>query len=218
MPPATGKRAPLRAVIFDLDEALLVRGAAWRYAVEEAVAAVAGRRVDASGLVEEYRRRPVHHVLAILLSDQAELVQCERLCLEMFRRSGIKRLLVHEGLGMALDHLRAGRVEMGAVSREPHAVALKQVQSTGLDRFLAVLASTPEGEAWHVDERIGTCLRFLGAPPESCGFLSGEEEDLRVAVQMGLAAAVAGWTGTDSAIVPCLEAPADLGRWQEAGG
>ncbi len=87
----------VRAVIFDFDEALLVRAPAWRYTVEEAVASVTGRRVDASPLAEAYRGRPWRHALEILLDDHSDVPDCEDLCQEIFTRSAMKKLLVHEG-------------------------------------------------------------------------------------------------------------------------
>src|SRR6185312_5356030 len=135
----TGHVGP-KAVIFDLDEALLDQRRAWQYAVEESVAMVCNRRIDASRLVAEYRGRPWGHALAVVVDEPAERLRCCELCVTVFERSGLKRLLVHEGIGMGLDAVRAAHVEMGAISRSRHNLALKQVQSTGLDRFLAVLA------------------------------------------------------------------------------
>ncbi len=184
--------ARIRAVIFDLDEGLLVRSGAWQYAVEEAVMAVTGRRLDARPLAEGYRRRPFSHVLGVLVEPR-ELAECEELSIAMYRRSAMKRLLVHDGLGMALDALRGERVETGAVSHEPHFVARKQVESTGLDRFLAVLSATAEAQPWRPAERIGDCLRFLEQEPGRCLFVSPDGRDLEAAAAMGMASVSAGW-------------------------
>lgn len=92
---------------------------------------VCGRRVDASPLVAEYRRRPWGHAVAVLVDEPAERLRCCELCVTVFERSGLKRLLVHDGIGMGLDAVRAARVEMGAISRSRHNLALKQVQLTG---------------------------------------------------------------------------------------
>jgi phosphoglycolate phosphatase-like HAD superfamily hydrolase len=166
-----------RAVIFDLDEALLDRRRAWQYALEEAVIAVTGRRVAASPLVDEYRQRPWAHALAIVVDDRGQLPRCEALCVELFQRSAMKRLLVHEGTGMALDRLRGDRIEMGAISREPHAVAVKQAESTGLDRFLAVLAPTPAGAAWDPTARFAECLTYLRRTAPETAFVSPDAAD-----------------------------------------
>ena len=166
-----------RAVVFDLDEALLDRRRAWQYALEEAVIGVTGRRVDSAPLVDEYLRRPGSHVLAIVVDDRDHASRCQALCAELFQRSAMKRLLVHDGIGMALDRLRGERIEMGAVSREPHAVALKQAESTGLDRFLAVLAPTPPGAAWEPATRFADCLAYLGRDPAEAAFVSPDTDD-----------------------------------------
>ncbi|MCC7365211.1 MAG: HAD hydrolase-like protein [Dehalococcoidia bacterium] len=185
-----------RAVIFDLDEVLLAREGAWRYTVEEAVASVTGRRIDTRALAAEYRARPWRHVLSVVVDDAHARLECEELCAEMFARSGLKRLLVHEGIGMALDHVRAARVEMGAISREPHSVAVKQVQSTGLDKFLAVLAASPEGR-WDPVARLEQAIAFLEYPVEACAFVSGDALDLAAAARAGFTAVGAEWAGTE---------------------
>jgi beta-phosphoglucomutase-like phosphatase (HAD superfamily) len=168
----------IRAVVFDLDEALLDTRRAWQYAIEESIAMVCERRISAEPLVAEYRRRPFAHALAILVEAPAERARCGDLCAAMFERSGMKRLLVHEGIGMALDAVRAGRIEMGAISRSPHGRALKQVQSTGLDRFLAVLSATADGEAWDPAQRYSHCLRFLERDAAQAAYV-GVGDELR---------------------------------------
>ncbi|MGE0726297.1 MAG: HAD family hydrolase [Alphaproteobacteria bacterium] len=201
-----------RAVVFDLDEALLSRGGAWRYAIEEAVIAVSGRRLSAEPLASEYRNRPWRHALSVLIQDQAELGRCESLCAEMFGRSALKRLTVHEGLGMALDHLRGARIEVGAVTREPHALAIKQIQSTGLDRFLTVLSATPAGEEYDLGARFQECLRFLERPAPDCAFVGADPHDLRHAAGLGASCFFAAWSdpGADPPGFALLERPADL--------
>ena len=47
----------LRAIVFDLDNVLLTREAAWRYAVEESVVVVTGQRIDARPLARFRTRR-----------------------------------------------------------------------------------------------------------------------------------------------------------------
>jgi phosphoglycolate phosphatase-like HAD superfamily hydrolase len=209
---ATRKDARYRSVIFDFDEALLVRGPAWRYTVEEAVASVTGRRVDAGPLAEEYRRRAWRHALDILVREPLAAEECDELCQEIFIRGAMKKLLVHDGMGMALDAMRAGRVEVGAVTREAHAVAVKQVHSTGMDRLVAVLAATPEGERWDPAERVAQCLRFLGHRPEEAVFLGVDDYDLRAAERLGLAAYEAGWAAPERTGFPALGSPLELQR------
>lgn len=198
------------AIIFDLDETLLTRAGAWRYVLEEAVVAVTGRRVDAAALAGEYRSRPWRHALAVVLEPGEDLVRCEALCQELFARSGMKRLLVHEGIGMALDQVRAARVEIGAISREPHTIALRQVQSTGLDRFLAVLAATPDGERWDPGARIAQCLAYLGHEAARAGYVSGDAFDLREAVRAGVTPLAAMWAGPAVGAFERLDSAASL--------
>jgi hypothetical protein len=86
---------------------------------------------------------------------------------------------------MALDRLRGERIEMGAVSREPHALALKQAESTGLDRFLAVLAPTPPGVPWDPAARFADCLAYLGRAPAETAFVSPDAQDRSTVEGMG---------------------------------
>ena len=122
-------------------------------------------------MVEEYRRRPWRDSLAILLDDADERRRAEELCERIAGRSAMKRLLVFDGTGMALDEIRGGRIEIGAISRLPHATALKQAQATGVDRFLTVLSATPEGEGWDAGARAAECLSYLGREPDACVFV-----------------------------------------------
>ncbi len=195
---AGGQRPHPRALIFDLDRCLIDSRNAWRYCVEESLAAALNRRLSAAELVEEYHVRPWRDALGVLV-DPREAQRCEELCETMFGRSAMKKLLVHEGVGMALDALRGERVELGAISRLPHALALKQVQSTGLDRFVAVLSSTPDGEAWRPAERVADCLAFLESPPTESAFASGDSRDRAAVAASGLAVFAAGWAaGADN--------------------
>jgi len=204
---AGGQRPHPRAVIFDLDRCLIDSRNAWRYCIEESIAAATGRRPDAAALVDEYHTRPWLDALSILTGDRSEAHRCEELCATMFERSAMKKLLVFEGIGMALDGLRGERMELGAISRLPHALAVKQVQSTGLDRFVAVVAAGP----WAPAEQVGRCLAFLEAPAEACAFVSGTEGDLRLALSLGLAAYRAGWAaGSAEEIAGAIAAPSAL--------
>ncbi|MCY3647635.1 MAG: HAD hydrolase-like protein [Chloroflexi bacterium] len=183
-----------RAVIFDLDETLIDSRPAWRYTLEETLMSVANRRIDARPLVEEYHRRPWRDSLAIVLDDGEERHRAEELCERIEGRSAMKRLLVFDGTGMALDDIRAARIEFGAISRLPHAIALKQTQATGVDRFLTVLSATPEGEAWAVGTRAAECLSYFGREAEGCVFVGAEARDIEAARGMGLVGLRAGWS------------------------
>lgn len=199
----------IRAVIFDLDRVLLDARPAWRYTVEEAIAMATGQRVDAGPLVDEYSTRPWGHALGILVESPEQRLRCEELCAQITARSGMKRLLVHEGIGMGLDAVRAGRIEMGAISRAPHGIALKQAQSTGLDRFLSVLSATPAGESWRPLDRITHCLRFLEREPGVCAFVGADPRDLSLAERAGIRPLAAGWRAT-SASFTNVATPSEL--------
>ena len=180
-------------MIFDLDAALIDSRKAWQYAVEEAIAATCGRRIDVGPLVREYHRRPWIHVLTLLLPDRAERERCEPVCIDISRRSGLKKLLVHEGIGMALDSLRAGSIEIGAITRHQHSLALKQSQSTGLDRFVAVLAATPVNEPYDPAARLDQCTAFLGRSSTDCAFVSADTEERRCAAAAGFRVLFPAW-------------------------
>ena len=199
-----------RTVIFDLDEALLDRVPAWEYTVEQAVLSVTGERVEPRALSAEYHTRPWRHALEVLVREPSDVEACNQLCDAMFRRSALKRLLVQEGLGMALDRLRGARMEMGAISRERHSDALRQVQSTGLDRFVTVLAATPDGEPWALEARVNQCLKYVEQPAGRAAFVSGHAADLRAADTMGLSCYAAGWLNTGITGFPVIASPARL--------
>lgn len=203
---------PVRAVIFDLDEALLARTAAWCYAIEQAVVSVTGERVDARPLAGEYRRRPWRHALSVVVADGSKVDRCEGLCVEMFQRSSMKKLLVHEGVGMGLDAIRGVRTEMGAISREPHNLALKQIQSTGLDRFLAVLAALPADGRWEPRAQFETCLAFLERTPGDCVFIAPGVQELREVAAAGVRCFEAGWASDEPTGFPVVAEPRDVAR------
>lgn len=216
MPVIDRDRPMPRAVVFDLDNALLDRRQAWRYALEESISSVCGTRIDVSGLIEEYFARPVSHALAVVVDRPDERLACQRRWEEIYYRSGLKRLLVHDGVGMGLDRLRGARVEVGAVSREPHAVARRQVESTGLERFVAVLSATPADRGWSPGERLADCLAFLEYAPDDCAFVSGDARDRETAAAAGWRTFSANWVGgagsqAGPAIVSALETAEALG-------
>lgn len=155
---------------------------------------IANRRISAESLVEEYQRRPWSESLRILLDDPNDLSQAKKLCQRIAERSAMKKLLVFDGTGMALDDVRGAHLEIGAISRLPHAVALKQAQATGLDRFLTVLSATPIGRAWEPGARASECLSYFGREPASCLFIGASDQDIDQALQVGLVALRAGWS------------------------
>jgi hypothetical protein len=199
-----------RFIAFDLDDALLVRGGAWRYTVEEAVASVTGRRVDAAALAPEYLRRPWRHALEVVMERGEDVDAACALCDAMFQRSAMKRLLVHDGLGMALDRLRGARIEMGAITRAPHDLAIRQVESTGLDRFLTVLSPTPPGERWDPWARVQQCLGYVDREAAVAAFVSAEPFDLRACAPGGVGCYEAGWAMGETAGFTRLASTGDL--------
>lgn len=203
--------APIKAVVFDLDEVLLDRGRAWQYAVEEGIAMVCGRRVDAGPLVAEYLHRPWRHAVSVVVADAGERDACEEACAQIYRRGAQKRLLVHEGVGMGLDWIRSAQMVIGVVSREPHAVALKQLQSTGLDRFMTVLAPTAAAQPWDSMARVRECVSYARFEPGECVFVSGDECDLDATAALGCRGMLAAWAGRGGGSRPTVTTPAMLG-------
>jgi phosphoglycolate phosphatase-like HAD superfamily hydrolase len=193
-----------KAIVFDLDEVLIDARPAWLYALEESVVSVSGRRENFRPLVGEYRRRPLRDVLAMLLPQPAERDRCETLFATMYARSAMKKLLVHEGVGMALDQLRSLRIESAAITRLNHPMAMRQIESTGLDRFFSVLSPTPEGERWDPAARTKQCLGYLEYSPATCLFVSGESPDLANVAAVGLTCYEASWAATEPTGYPAL--------------
>lgn len=193
-----------KAIVFDLDETLIDNAPAWLYSVEEALISVTGRRESARPLLAEYRRRPIRDVFGILTRTREESMRCEQLFTMMYGRSALKKLLVHPGVGMALDQVRGVRIEMAAITRLAHGPAMRQIESTGLDRFFAVMSPTPPGEAWSVTERIRDCLGYLERAPANCVFVSGEKADLDSASSTAIACYEAAWVAAEKTGYPAL--------------
>ena len=202
--------ARAKAIVFDLDEVLLDTRPAWVYALEESVVSVSGRRENFRPLVAEYRCRPVRDVLAMLLHTREERDRCELLFATMYGRSALKKLLVHEGVGMALDQLRSLRVEMAAITRQNHALAMRQIESTGLDRFFSVLSPTPPGEPWAPAARARECLDYLEYGPSLCAYISGDHMDLEVVAAIGLDCYEAEWAAAEPTGFPVIPSMARL--------
>ncbi len=215
---AIARRPPgrFRAVIVDLDEVLLLRERAWRYAIEEAVAATTGDRIDASKISSEYRLRPWRHALSVVLRDEADIGSVASLCQDIYERSAMKRLLVHEGIGMVLDRFRGEGVEVAAVSREAHRTARKQAESTGIDRFLTALSARGD-RAEDVLLAVSDCLSFMEHDVRRCAVVSPDVRVLRLAAGIGLACYRAAWNGADGSEFPALAAPRDLLSLLDAG-
>ncbi|MFN0095419.1 MAG: HAD family hydrolase [Dehalococcoidia bacterium] len=213
-PVAPGPPPRLKAIVFDLDVVLLDRSRAWANTLEQAVLLTTGARIDARALIAEYVNRPWRHALGVVLADLSQRDAAEARCRELFARSAMKHLLVHEGIGMALDRLRGARVEMGAISREPHRLALSQIESTGLDRFLTMLAPTPAGERWHPEQRVRDCLSYFDRPASVAAFVSADVHELAAVSKAGLEGAFAAWAapGDPRDDVVNLGRPKDLAR------
>jgi beta-phosphoglucomutase-like phosphatase (HAD superfamily) len=212
------RRPTVKAVIFDLDEVLIDSRKAWQYALEEAVVGTGGRRVDAAGLVDEYRSRPWAQAVSVVVEEPAQRRRCEELCGEIYYRSGLKRLLVHEGVGLGLDRIRAGRVEIAAISRERHDTAIKQIQSTGVDRFLSVLSATREGEVWDARARFEECREFLGRSAGACAYVSGDASDLGEVGSTGAECYVAEWARRGKGEYRSIATPAEVWERIRSGG
>lgn len=179
-----------RLVVFDLDLCVIDNRAAWCYALDEAVMMATGERAESAGLYDNFRDRNWDHAVSVLVADAAVRARVAELAEQYYRRSALKRLLVFEGIGMALDSLRGERIEMGGISRETHYDAMRQLESTGVDRFLTVLSPTPEGEGWAPGQRIAECASYTETPGNGVLFVSPDPHDLR---QAGFNGVAAGW-------------------------
>jgi phosphoglycolate phosphatase-like HAD superfamily hydrolase len=194
-----------RAIVFDLDEVLIDSAPAWLYALEESMVSVTGRRENLKPLVAEYRRRPLRDVLAMLLATPAERDRAEKLFTTMYGRSAMKKLLVHQHVGMSLDQLRSLRIEMAAITRLPHYMAMRQIESTGLDRFFSVMSPTAPDPTWDPVSRTKDCLGYLEYAAAACLFVSGEGRDLGEVKALGLTCYEARWAAVESTGFPALE-------------
>lgn len=200
-----------KAIVFDIDTALIDRRRAWQYTVEEAVLTVANTRVDASSLVNEYHSRPWSHTASVLVDDPVLRERFAEICEQYFRRSALKRLLVFEGIGMVLDRLRGDRIEMGGITREAHADAMRQIESTGIDRFLAVLSPTNDN-TWNPSLRFEECLAYLQRDVTETVFVTAHRHDAEPIAETGAPFVLAGW-GQASVEVDAATHPSQL--WPE---
>jgi hypothetical protein len=198
------------AIVFDLDRALIDSRAAWCYALEESMLATCGNRISARDLYAEYGTRPIGDALTVLVPDHSRRSQCEALFTSMSQRSAMKRLLVFDGIGMTLDELRGARVELGAISRLPHELARKQIDSTGIDRFLSVLEATDENQPWEPLRLIERSATFLEVRLSAIRYVGAEAEE-RTLQACGVDAWCAGWAVPDPTGGPrALGRPRDL--------
>lgn len=192
MPLVGSGRPRPRLVVFDLDRALIDSRPAFTYALEEAVAAVTGRRISARDLADAYHARPWREALRILLDDPRERDAAEALCEQYAARSALKRLLVFEGIGMALDELRGELIEMAAISRLSYPLARKHAESTGLDRFLTVIVP-PRGGAYAPADQLAECLSLLDTHPTETAFVAPGRYERAAADRAGAIAFTAAW-------------------------
>jgi phosphoglycolate phosphatase-like HAD superfamily hydrolase len=182
----------LRGVVFDLDRTLIDSRRAWCYAIEEALVATRGERIDAAPLAAEYQYRPWRDAISILESERPRQDRCVVLCEAIYARSAMKRLLVFDGIGMMLDELRGARMDIGAISRLPHQMARKQIESTGLERFVTVLESATDEEPWHAPSLVRRCSAFFET--EAVSYV-GLPEDVEMVGALGLRCYTATWPG-----------------------
>ena len=192
MPLVGSGRPHPRLVIFDLDRAIIDARPAFAYAVEEAVAAVTGRRISARDLADAYHTRPWRDALRILLDDPRECDAAEDLCLQYAARSALKRLLVFEGVGMALDALRAEQIDVAAITRHPYQLARKQIESTGLDRFFALVVPPPAGR-FDPAAQLAEAFRLLETAPAETAVVAPGRFERTAAERAGAVAVAAAW-------------------------
>ncbi|MCL6508003.1 MAG: HAD hydrolase-like protein, partial [Bryobacteraceae bacterium] len=177
--------------------------------IEEAVAAVTGRRISARDLADAYHTRPWRDALRILLDDPRECDAAEDLCLQYAARSALKRLLVFEGVGMALDALRAEQIDMAAITRHPYALARKQIESTGLDRFFSLVVPPPGGR-FDPAAQLAECFRLLETAPAETAVVAPGSFERTAAERAGAIAVAAGWSVEHDPGPGEVAAPRDL--------
>ncbi|GIW13365.1 MAG: hypothetical protein KatS3mg062_0804 [Tepidiforma sp.] len=217
MPLVGSGRPRPRLVVFDLDRALVDSRPAFAYTIEEAVAAVTGRRLSARDLADAYHTRPWRDALRVLLDDPRQRDAAEALCLQYAERSALKRLLVFEGIGMALDELRAEQIDMAAITRLPYPLARKHIESTGLDRFLAVVI--PPAAAFDPAAQLAECYRLLETDPAGSAFVGPGRIERQAAQRAGAIAFVSAWSvepdpGELTITSPAGMKEAILRRWE----
>ncbi len=195
------------AVALDLDTVVVDARRAWAFALQQAVAAVTGERIDAERLAPEYHRRPWRHAVAVIVRDPMQAVAVERLCETFFRSSALKHLRVYEGLPRQLDRFRERRVEVAAISRLSHDLARRQIETLGLDRFFAVLATAPIER--FPEPALESCERFLGVARERLLAVFADPADTARAARAGFPSLTAGWPGGEGAE---LTVPEELER------
>ena len=107
------------------------------------------------------------------------------------------------------DRFRGEGVEIAAVSREPHHIARKQAESTGIDRFLSALSARGTSTD-AVLNAVDDCLAFMEHEIGRCALVSPDERVLRDAAGRGLRCFEAAWGHAASGQFPVLKAPRDL--------
>lgn len=210
MPLVGSGRPHPRLVIFDLDRALVDSRPAFSYTLEEALAAVTGRRVTCRDLADEYHVRPWRDALRILLDDPAQRDACEALCHAYAERSALKRLLVFEGIGMALDTLRAERIDMAAFTRLPLSLARKYTESTGLDRFLILIAAPPLGGTYSPRDQLERCFTLLETDPATAAVVAPGRHERTAAEALGAHAFTPAWAVQADPGTLSVATPGDL--------
>lgn len=200
-----GNAKEIRGAVFDLDEVLLDKRAAWTYTIEQSLLSVTGARVDPTLLAAEYRHRPWREALRVLEVNGEHVRAAADLCGKMWERSALKRITVHEGIGMALAALLAGGVSMAAVTSVPLPLASRQAQAAGVDRFLVALEPHPEDVGGYA--RIAQLFRVGSA---GVAFVSGDQTSLDAAAMEGLRPFQAAWAPGAVGQFPRFEEPVDF--------
>lgn len=218
MPLVGSGRPRPRLVVFDLDRALVDSRPAFAYAIEEAVAAVTGRRLSARDLADAYHTRPWREALRILLDDPRERDAAEALCEQYAARSALKRLLVFDGIGMALDELRGELIDMAAFTRLTYGLARKHAESTGLDRFLSLIVPPPEGR-FDPAGQLEQCLALLETHATETAVVAPGRFERAAAERAGAIAFTAAWSvepdpGGIEVASPAALREAILRRWE----